>query len=129
MFTDGPEEQIQRGVHVPEAHGEVPGADHPGPYLRVGEGVGVEHDVPVQGARPLSHIVHERGVGGGAQLVGDEVLGASHEVDGEGADLLAALGQLPGGERGDGRGVESAGEQDAAGYVGDQLAADDVVEQ
>lgn len=129
VLADGPEEQVERGVHVSEAHGDVPGPDHPGPHLRVGQGVGVEHDVAVDGARLLGHVVHERGVGGGAQFVGDEVLGASHEVDGEGADLLAALGELPGGERGDRRRVEPAGEQDAAGHVGDQLTAHDVVEE
>jgi hypothetical protein len=61
--------------------------------------------------------------------VGDEVLGLAREVHGEAAHPLAVFAQLPGGERGHRGGVQSAGEQRAAGHVGDQLAAHYVVEE
>ncbi|CAL2058425.1 protein of unknown function [Streptomyces murinus] len=81
------------------------------------------------GAGAAGDVVHEGGVGGAAQFIGDEVLGLADEVDGEGAHRLALFGELPGGDRGHGGGVEAAGEQGAAGHVGDELAAHDVVQQ
>jgi hypothetical protein len=74
-------------------------------------------------------VVDVRRVRGAAHLVGDEVLVLADEVDGEAAHLLAVLGELAGGDRGHGGGVEAAGEQGAARHVGDELAAHDVVEQ
>jgi hypothetical protein len=75
------------------------------------------------------HVVDVGRVGGAAQFVGDEVLVLAGEVDGEAAHLLAVLGELTGGDRGHRGGVEATGEQGAAGYVGDELAAHDVVEE
>jgi hypothetical protein len=65
------EQQVQRGVHVAEAHGQVAGPDHLRTHLRIGEGLCVEHDVLVVGAGRTGHVVHEGCVGGAAQCVGD----------------------------------------------------------
>ncbi len=129
VVADRPEEQVQGGVHVAEAGRQVPGADDLGADLGIGEGPGVQHDVLVVGARGAGDVVGEGSVGGAPEFVGDEVLGLPREVHGEAADLLTAFTQLPGGERGHRGGVQPAGEQGAAGHVGDELAAHDVVEE
>ncbi len=129
LLPDGAEEQQQRAVHVAEARRQVTGPDDLGADGGVGERVGAEHDVLVVGAGEPGHVVHEGRVGGAAQFVGDEVVGLADEVDGEAAHLLALRGELPGGQGGHGRRVESAGEQGAARHVGDELAAHDVVEE
>ena len=95
------EQQIQRGVHVAEAHREVPGPDH----LRADVGSASACESRTMSwwsvRRRAGHVVHDTArPGSAAQFVGDEVFGLADEVDGEAADPLALFAELPGGQRG-----------------------------
>ena len=58
----------------------------------------------------VSDLVRVGGVGGSAHIIGCEGLGLPDEVHREPADLLAVLGELGGGQRGDRAGVQPAKE-------------------
>ncbi len=63
LVADGAEEQVQRGVHVAEAQGEIAGAEHLRADVEVGEGLCVEDDVLVVGPGGAGHVVDVGGVG------------------------------------------------------------------
>ena len=125
----GGEEQIEGVVPVADPHREIPRADRGASDLRVGQRGAVEKDVLVVAADVFGERVDVRSVLGGRDVDRLEVLGLVGEVHREAADRLALRREMERGERGQGRGVESAGEQRAAGDVGDELALDDVVEE
>ena len=98
---------------------------HVRPHLGVGEGVRSRARCPGGRCRTCSATSCTYGVSGVARsVVGDEVLGLRRRSRRRScAPVSPVLAELPGGERGDRRGVQAAGEQGAPRHVGDELAA------
>src|SRR6202007_2585814 len=92
--ADRPEQQVQRGVHVPQPRWDVAGADDRRPHIGVGELAGAEHDVLVVSATLLSDVPDERSVRRAAYVVRHEVLLLAGEVHGEATDPLSLLREL-----------------------------------
>ena len=90
----------------------------------------VQHDGGVPGPGMPGHLLGERLVMAGAEPVRLEAILAAGEVDREGVELAAPVPlQGPGRQRGEGAGVQAAGQQGAQRHVRHELAVDDVGEQ
>ena len=83
----------------------------------------------VLGIQILGHDLDELRVAVGLEFSGVEVFGVVLVIYGEGVELPALPGLLPGGYRGNEAGIQPAREEGADGHIGDQLPPDGVRHQ